>query len=245
VQDSVLGAAKTANVNLPATGIDLTGVATADQDACSTFDVLRQFKPAAGSSTLATTQGAYQIAAGPDGKPAGLPTMTLSPRNPMGDFALMKIEPSGKVSVIFPNRAALTAAMAKDSNAITDLGGDSFQVRNTAFNGAGWDGLLLISANGPIDASELTKAPSARNLGWVDGVRQTATAAGWKADMVWYRVQGSVPAPTPTPHPVQPRQVQPHTGYYTPPIPLPRPPRVPPPEREPRGKGSYWQRVFG
>jgi serine/threonine-protein kinase len=238
VQDSVIAAAQGAGVTLPVTSVDLTGVAQADQGACSALDAFRSFKAAAGA--LTTTAATYTITRGPDGKLTGQPSITLAPHNAAQDFALLRMDPLGRTSVIYANRAAFQAVKPADAT-ITDQGGDSFSVQDDAFNTNGWTGLLLLTGTGPFDADLLTKAPPSRDVSWIDQVRQAATAGGWKASMVWYKVENDAP-------PIVKAKPKPNPGYYAHPGvpnyetgPIPTAPPVP----HPAGRQSVWQRMFG
>ena len=245
VQDSVTEAAKTANDTLPAAGVDISAVAQADQGACSALDAFRSFKAAAGAGpALAAPQPSYQITRGADGKLAGEPTITLAPRSPGQDFALLRLDPSGKISVVYGSRQAFDTARKGDST-IVDQGGDAYTVQSDALNAAGTAGLLLLTGTGPFDPALLAKPPGARDVSWIDQVRQAATTGGWKSSMVWFTVQGAPPPPKPKPRP----------GYYahpgvgstddtTAPI-RTQPTYTPPPYTPPVRQRSGWQRMFG
>ncbi|HVM99751.1 MAG TPA: serine/threonine-protein kinase [Caulobacteraceae bacterium] len=244
VQDAVIAAAKSAGVDLPVTAVDLTGVAQADQGACSALDAFRSFK-SAGAPGLISPAASYTIARGPDGKLAGQPTITLAPRNPSQDFALLHIDPLGRIAVIYGSRQAFSSG--KDTDAvITSQGGDAYSIQDGALNANGWNGLLMIIGAGPFDASMLTKAPAARDVGWIDQVRQAAAAGGWKSSMVWYQVRNNAaPAPVRTrPRPTQGYYAHPgvseNSGNGSEPIQT-----APPSPYPPLHRNSIWQRMFG
>jgi len=244
VQDSVMAAAKGAGDNLPPAGVDVSAVATADQGACSALDAFRSFKAATGAGpALAATQPAYEITRGGDGKLVGQPTVTLAPRSPGQDFALLRLDTSGRISMIYPSRKAFDTARQGDS-AITDQGGDAFSVQTDALNVAGTAGLLLITGTGPFDLALLAKPPGGRDVTWIDQIRQAATTGGWKASMTWYKVQSNAPPA------VRPRVRA--GGYYAHPgatdsaADSSQPVQTqPPPEQSPVKKPSGWQRTFG
>jgi serine/threonine-protein kinase len=242
VQDSVLASAKEAGDNLPANGVDISAVAQADQGACSALDAFRSFKaPGGAGPALASAQPSYQISRGADGKLAGQPTITLAPRSPGQDFALLRLDPLGHINVIWGSRKAFDAARQGDS-AIVDQGGDAYTVTADALNVAGTTGLLLLTGNGPFDPSLLAKPPGVRDVSWIDQVRQAAAAGGWKATMTWYRVQNNAP----------PVRAKPRQGYYAHPgvDTAPAPPeavpiRTQPQPTTPGHRPSVWQRMFG
>jgi serine/threonine protein kinase len=243
VQDSVISAAKGAGDNLPPTGVDVSAVAVADQAACSALDAFRSFKaPGGAGPALASAQPSYQITRGADGKLAGQPTITLAPHSPAQDFALLKLDTSGRINVVYGSRKAFDAARQGDT-AIVDQGGDAYTVQADGLNGAGTAGLLLLTGTGPFDPSLLAKPPSARDVTWIDQVRQAAAAGGWKSSMVWYKVENNAP----------PVRAKPRTdGYYahpgvdtTPPPDDTAPIRTQPPTPQGGHKQSVWQRMFG
>jgi serine/threonine-protein kinase len=250
VQDQVIAAAKTGGVDLPVTAVDLSDVAQADQGACSALDAFRSFKDAsAGAASLVSPAAAYTITRGPDGKLAGAPTITLAPRNPSQDFALLRLDAMGRISMVYADRQAFSTDKDPDAR-ITSQGGDAYSVQDGSLNANGWNGLLLITGKGPFDAGLLAKSPGARDVDWIDQVRQAAAAGGWKASMVWYKVTNAAPPPR-----VRLRQTG---GYYAhpgvaenngggeesgpiqtqPPQPNPYPPLH-------HNGNSIWQRMFG
>jgi hypothetical protein len=220
-------------------------VAQADQGACAALDAFRSFKAPPGSGpALASAQPSYQITRGADGKLAGQPTITLAPRSPGQDFALLKLDPSGRINVVFGSRKAFEAARHGDS-VIVDQGGDAYTVQTDSLNVAGTAGLLLLTGAGPFDPSLLAKPPSARDVSWIDQVRQAATAGGWESTMVWYKVQDNAP----------PLRAKPHAGGYhghqgsdtgpsednNPAVPI----RTQPQNSQGGHKQTGWQRMFG
>jgi serine/threonine protein kinase len=240
VQDTVLSAAKGARDNLAPSGVDLSAVAQADQGACTALDAFRSFKaPGGAGPALASAQPAYQITRGADGKLAGQPTITVAPRSPGQDFALLRMDANGRISMVYPGRKAFDAARQGDSS-ITDQGGDAYTVQADALNVAGAAGLLLLTGTGPFDPALLAKPPGARDLAWVDQVRQAGSAGGWKSSMVWYKVQNNAPL----------AKAKVRASYYahpgtnatapaeTPQAPVQTAPPAP-------GKKSVWQRLFG
>jgi serine/threonine-protein kinase len=244
VQDAVMAAAKGAGVTLPvANSVDLSAVAQADQGACSALDAFRSFKaPAGAGPALASAQPSYQITRDASGKLAGQPTITLAPRNPAQDFALLRVDTNGRIGMIYPNRKAFDAARQANAS-ITDQGGDAYTVQADALNVAGAAGLLLLTGNGPFDPTLLAKAPGARDVSWIDQVRQAAATGGWKSSMVWYKVQNNAP---PAARP-RARGYYAHPGVTEPPQTVPTQPvqTQPNPPAQQGKRPSMWQRMFG
>ena len=246
IQDSVNDAAKEAGVTLPASGADISAVSQADQGACAALDAFRSFRAPAGA--LASAQSAYQITRGADGKLAGAPTVTLAPRSPGQDFALLRMDTFGRINVVYGSRAAFDAARQGDAS-IVDQGGDAYTVQADGLNVAGTTGLLLLTGKGPFDPSLLAKPPGARDVTWIDQVRQAATAGGWKSSMTWFKVQNNAAPARAKPRP---------GGYYSHPGVDTEQPTQPPgqPEAVPirtqpqppavaGHRQSVWQRMFG
>ena len=243
VQDTVTAAAQGAGITLSA--VDIGAVAQADQGACAALDAFRSFKAPAGAGlALASAQPSYQITRGADGKLAGEPTITLAPRSPAQDFALLRLDTAGRINVIYGSRAAFDAARQGDTS-IVDQGGDAYTVQADALNGAGTTGLLLLTGKGPFDPSLLAKPPGARDVSWIGQIRQAATAGGWKSSMAWYKVQNNAA-------PVRPKQPRPG-GYYAHPgagTEEPQQPEAvpirtqPQPTPTPGHRQSVWQRMF-
>jgi serine/threonine protein kinase len=243
VQDSVIEAAKNAGDTLPPTGVDISAVAVADQGACPALDAFRSFKaPAGAGPALASAQPSYQITRGADGKLAGQPTITLAPHSPAQDFALLKLDTSGRINVVYGSRQAFGAARQGDS-AIIDQGGDAYTVQADALNLAGTAGLLLLTGTGPFDPSLLAKPPGARDVSWIDQVRQAATAGGWKSSMVWYKVENNAPPVRPKPR-AEGYYAHPGADTTTPPDDT-APVRTQPDNPQGGHKPSVWQRMFG
>ena len=160
---------------------------------------------------------------------------------PAQDFALLRMDANGRLSMVYPSRQAFDAARAGDSS-ITDQGGDAYTVQADALNVAGAAGLVLLTGTGPFDPALLAKAPGSRDLSWVDQVRQAGTAGGWKSTMVWYKVQNNAP-------PVARPKVR-TGGYYAHPgvdVGPTEPPPQQPIQTQPTqpGRKSVWQRMFG
>jgi hypothetical protein len=254
IQDSVVDAAKEAGDTLPANGVDISAVAQADQGACAALDAFRSFKaPAGAGPALASAQPSYQITRAADGKLAGQPTVTLAPRSPAQDFALLRLDTAGRINVIFGSRKAFDAAR-QGATAIVDQGGDAYTVQADPLNAAGATGLLLLTGKGPFDPALLAKPPSGRDVSWIDQVRQAAAAGGWKSTMTWYKVQNNA-----APAVVRPKARP--GGYYARPgagtgagptedtgptaVPIRTQPITPPPGYPPPKRPTAWQRMFG
>ena len=53
----------------------------------------------------------------------------------------------------------------------------------------GWSGLALITGKGPFSADVVRPALGARNVAWQERFATAAQQQGWKADMLWFKVE--------------------------------------------------------
>ena len=218
VQGAVIDAARLSGSTLQGSDVDLNEVAPADQAVCSALDAFRSVRaPAAPDGPeLKTEKRVYEIERQPNGKLASRAVINMAVRSPSQDFALLGLEPSGKITMIVPNRAAFDATRV-NNNLITDLGGDAYKLQIDAFDFRGWSGLLLVTGKGPFDPALLTLPAGSRDVAWYDKVRQTAAANGWKSEMVWYKVvDNGVAAAAPAPAGVNPAAVGPRPVQHRP-----------------------------
>ena len=190
VQDTLLKTAMGAGATISSVNMD--EVAPAEQTVCPTLDAfsaIRGATPQAGPR-LSTDQLLYPIARQGNGKMAARVQITMAVRDKTEDFALLGLEPSGKISMILPSRQALNTALATPGGPITDLGGDVYRLEIDAYDFQGWAGLVLLTGSGPFDSAApggtTATIPSAS---WPPAFRQAAGSGGWKADMVWYKVE--------------------------------------------------------
>ena len=185
-QGAISGAAS--HAGMVVSNLDLAEVAPVGEPLCSTLDAVRAFRSPSGGG-LSTAQRKFEIVQQSNGKLAARAVITMAPRHAGLDFALVGLEPTGKMDVIFPSRAAfeqIKAGQPADSSAIADLGGDSYRLQIDTDH-HGWSGLLLITGRGPFDPKLLQGDPVARGADWPDRFRAAASNGGWQTDMVWYR----------------------------------------------------------
>ncbi len=185
-QVAISGAA--AQSGLALEDLNLADVAPVGEPVCGALDTLRAFRTSDGGR-LSTPQRKFEMVKQDSGKLAARAVINMSPRDPNGDFALVGLEPTGKMDVIFPSRAdfnQLRAGLPADSSAIADLGGDAYRLQIDTDH-RGWSGMLLVTGKGPFDAQLLSGTPEARGPDWPDRFRAAAAQGGWKTEMVWYR----------------------------------------------------------
>jgi hypothetical protein len=179
----------------PMADINLDEVAPVDPPVCPSLDAVRPIRDPAGGR-LTTSQRRFEMVRQGNGKFAGRAVINLSPGDPSTDFALIGIEPTGKMQMVIESRAQFeaarqAAAQTADPN-ISDLGGGAYRLQIDT-DLAGWSGLLLITGRGPFNPQLLAGPPGSRGPMWADTFRTLAEKRGWKADMVWYKVVDDQP----------------------------------------------------
>jgi eukaryotic-like serine/threonine-protein kinase len=182
-------------VGAPVTDINLDEVAPVDQPVCGPLDAVRPIRDPSGGR-LTTSQRRFEMVRQANGKFAGRAVITLAPGDPSIDFALVGIEPTGKMQMVIDSRAQFeaarqAAAQTSDPN-ISDLGGGAYRLQIDT-DLAGWSGLLLITGQGPFAPQLLSGPPRARGVKWQETFHSLAERRGWKADMVWYKVVDEIP----------------------------------------------------
>jgi serine/threonine-protein kinase len=105
--------------------------------------------------------------------------------DPNQEMALFGIEPSGKISQLTSDRAALVGASE-------DLTGNRYRL-TIDVNHTGWSGLLLLTGNKPFDGGQLSGPPGSRTGDWSQRFLAVARQQGWKAEMVWFKTVNEQP----------------------------------------------------
>ncbi len=108
--------------------------------------------------------------------------------DPALDFALVGLEPSGKIDMLIPDRAAFRQALAQSREGvpISDLGGDRYRLQ-IDLDHIGWSGLLLLTGKGPFPAEVVAPPFGQRGADWRDRLTSLAAERGWTTDMIWFR----------------------------------------------------------
>ncbi|MDB5445435.1 MAG: hypothetical protein JWQ97_752 [Phenylobacterium sp.] len=185
-QAALSGAAARAGASL--SDLNLDEVAPVGEPLCAPLDVIRPLRTSAGG--LSTPQRSFVMVRQADGKVAGRAIINMSLRDPSTDFALVGIEPSGKMDIIFHDRAEFdrlkTQFAGVADGPIADLGGGAYRLQIYTSH-VGWSGMLLITGKGPFDPGLLQSDATSRGADWPGAFRDGASRGGWKTDMVWYR----------------------------------------------------------
>jgi len=185
-QEALTGAASRAGTTL--VEVNLDEVAPVGEPLCRTLDMVVPLR--ANTGALSTPQRRFEMKRQPNGVLAGRAIVNMNVRDPATDFALVGLEPDGKMDIIFHSRAEfeqLKSQLANVADApIADLGDGAYRLQIDTTH-TGWSGLLLITGKGPFEPKLLQGDAAARGDAWATSFRDAATRGGWKTDMVWYR----------------------------------------------------------
>lgn len=172
--------------------IDFSEVSPINQSGCAALDAYRQVRMQSGSR-LATQQRRWEMRTQPPGssyagKVAANAVIVIAMADPTRDFTLVGLEPSGKIDMLVPDRAAFVRNIAASvkGKPISELGGDRYRLE-VDLDHAGWSGLLIISGKGPFDPAVVAPPLGARGIEWRDRLVSLAAERGWEADMIWFR----------------------------------------------------------
>lgn len=186
VQGAIGGATSEAKMTL--NDLNLDEVAPVGEPLCAALDSFRAVRAPEGGH-LSTPQRKFEMVPQDNGKLAARAVINMAPRDPASDFALVGLEPTGKMDIIFHSRAEFSqikASLPANDSAIADLGGDSYRLQ-IATDHKGWSGILLVTGKGPFDQKLLSGEAASRGADWPGQFKAMAAKGGWKTDMVWYR----------------------------------------------------------
>jgi tRNA A-37 threonylcarbamoyl transferase component Bud32 len=171
--------------------LDFSDVSPITQAGCAALDAYRQISARDGNRLTVPQRRFEMRRQKPDASYTGIAAnavIGITIADPARDFTLVGLEPSGKIDMLIPNRAAFKTEVEKsrDGLPITDLGGDRYRLQ-IDLDHEGWSGLLLVSGTGPFDAAVVAPPLGARDAAWRDKLVSLAAARGWQADMVWFK----------------------------------------------------------
>lgn len=175
--------------------VSFADVAQITQAGCAALDAYRQVRSPEGGH-LTTPQVHYERVVQQDGQYAGQEAVNALldlQLDPSQDIAILGIEPSGKVTLLIPNRAAFEQTLAGSVNGrpISREGNNRFRIHLDSDH-QGWSGILLITGRGPFDQNVIAPDIGSRGPDWRDRFVSAASAGNWRAEMIWYEaVQGS------------------------------------------------------
>lgn len=172
--------------------LDFSEVAPITPAGCAALDAYRQIG-APDDTRLSVAQRKFEMRrqtgdSAYAGTSAASAIVKVAVRDPKTDFTLVGLEPSGKIDLLIPDRAAFRAQLASSRNGvpITDLGGDTYRLQ-IDLDHQGWSGLLLITGRAPFDPAVVAPPLGARGADWRDRLVSLAAERGWQADMVWFK----------------------------------------------------------
>lgn len=172
--------------------IDFSEVSPITPAGCAALDAYRQIG-ARDPGRLTVAQHKFAMRLQPAGsayagKIAANAVIGVQIGDPSLDFALVGLEPSGKIDMLIPSRAAFAQQVAQSRGGlpIADLGGDRYRLE-IDLDHEGWSGLLLMTGKGPFDTELVAPALGARGAEWRDRLVQRAAERGWQATMVWFK----------------------------------------------------------
>jgi serine/threonine-protein kinase len=165
-----------------------------DPNICAALDAFRPVRAdtSATGRHLSTTQAVYTLEKQASGAHSENIVIDLPIGDASKDLSLYSIEPDGAIKRQLPDRSALidyiTHRKAQgQSDAVADTVHDSYQLPVTLTPPAGMYGYLLLTGKGPFDTDLITRRPADRGPDWASQVAQAGQAAGWKAEMVWFK----------------------------------------------------------
>ena len=184
VQSAVSRAGSGAGV--PLSEVNLDDVAPVDQAVCAPLDAFRSFRndTSSGGQHIASQQVRYKLQKQANGTVSVGAIINLTIPAATKDFDLLGLDPNGDITVI--DRASFMSFIGKT---VEDQGGGDYRLKLDT-TGAGWKGVMLLTADSLAGAELLSKPPAERGADWAGRVDSAALAGGWKAEMVWYKVEG-------------------------------------------------------
>ncbi len=187
----MIKAAGAANVPVADVNVD-EDVSPAAPAVCAPLDAFRSVR-AEGSGAdqgLVAAQRSFAMSKQPDGSIKGFAVIEMRIGDPSSDFALYGVQPDGFVGKIIESRKDFEAKKATPlwGSRMADLGNDSYRVTLEMTPPPGLYGMLLLKGRGPFPESLIATPPNQRAPDWPAKFQQAATAAGWKANMVWFKM---------------------------------------------------------
>ena len=189
------------NAGLPNANTDFSSIAPIEPGGCAAINAYRQFRNTEAPRLLTEHRTWHMDTKADNGDYAGQlvarPVIRFSTGDPNTDLMLIGIAPSGLIDTIIKNRASLEQGAASSLAAYragttsetnpTKVGPDRYEIK-LDINHEGWSGLVLLTGKGPFSADLVTPPLGARNSAWLNRFATVATQQGWKADMLWFKV---------------------------------------------------------
>jgi serine/threonine-protein kinase len=181
-----------ASQNIANADLDFAQVSPITPAGCAALDAYRQIG-SPNPDRLTVPQRQFEMRLQPAGKAyagkrAANAVIGINVADPTLDFALVGLEPSGKIDMLIPSRAAFAEQVRQSQGGvpISDLGRDRYRLQ-LDLDHLGWSGLLLMTGKGPFDAEVVAPPLGARGADWRDKLVQRAAEGNWQATMVWFK----------------------------------------------------------
>jgi serine/threonine-protein kinase len=179
-----------ASAGLPNVRIEFGDVATIAPGGCAALDTFRQFRDGE-RPRLAVTQPRFEMVTQAGGQYAGQEAANAVVDLDVGtggDFALLGIEPSGRLSLVLENRRQFQEALSQSQGGrpISDEGNGRYRL-HIDVDHQGWSGVLLITGRGPFPRDLVAPDTGARGPDWRDRFLAAAGSRGWKTQMIWFQ----------------------------------------------------------
>ncbi len=178
---------------VPLAEVDMSHVAPVGREVCDPLDAFRSVRAETSKAgrRLTTPQRTFELSpqADRDNKVFGRAVIGMNLGDPTLNFALLGLEPTGKIDPILSDRAQIEALVKAGNSAIVVMGPNHWRL-SIDNDHTGWSGLLLVTAKGSIDTTLLA---GPRGPDWRQRFEAAARAGDWKTEMVWYRVVDEIP----------------------------------------------------
>ncbi|KQM61674.1 MULTISPECIES: serine/threonine-protein kinase [unclassified Sphingomonas] len=171
--------------------MDFADVAVITPAGCAALDAYRQIR-ATGPNRLSVPQRRFEMRAQAGnsayaGRQAASAIVGIDIADPSLDFALLGIEPSGRIEMLIADRRAFADVLRASRNEvpIKDFGNDRYRLQ-IDLDHAGWSGLLLVTGKGPFEPAILAPPLGSRGSDWRDRIATLAGERGWRTEMIWF-----------------------------------------------------------
>jgi len=177
---------------LKAASIDSSDVQQISPADCSGLEAFRQIR-STGAAHLAPAQPKFEMNVLPPesaeaGKLGATAVLELDLNGLVGDFALVGIEDSGKMTLI---DGLSPQVLAQAGYGVPGKANVYRLPLETTHKG--WSGIALLSGRGPFDKTLLGGEAGSHGPEWAGQFLSRARAQGWQAEMVWYKTVDELP----------------------------------------------------
>lgn len=150
--------------------------------ACAMLDAYRRIRND-GARRITTTQPRHTMQVRNQQRMATTAVVEIDTRG-VRDFALIELDRGREARFLFSSRAAFMLNLHQARSRISDIGNGRYRLNLPIFN-TGWKGVIMITGDGPFDATMLPQIGRA-GPAWQRQFLAAAAARGWQAGMVWF-----------------------------------------------------------